>query len=259
MIRIGAKVCRFCNTRFESTFDGSPLEPPFSVLPDFSNPPSRSDASEEPSKEPGSKDSPREGGIPKFNLPQFGKLFKHSKDSPQQDANQQGKYGPGVREQVFEVIVRQALAGAPWREICAGPMHVNNITAQEVEAEVRRRMGMLQELDDADVNTVDHNVRKCDKLTKRLLQIADDIASGHPQKNLPSDMRVLVRQLMAAVDAIKEQADNNALTNAILQNEVDSYGTKYDALLDLLNSRNGIIDRLRKRLADLGVEDAEDA
>jgi phosphoribosylaminoimidazole-succinocarboxamide synthase len=49
-----------------------------------------------------------------------------------------------VRAQVFEVIVRQALAGAPWREICAGPMQVNNISADEVEAEVTRRQALLK-------------------------------------------------------------------------------------------------------------------
>jgi hypothetical protein len=49
----------------------------------------------------------------------------------------------GVRQQVFEVIVRQAIAGAPWREICAGPMQVNNITEQEVEQEIVRRQAML--------------------------------------------------------------------------------------------------------------------
>jgi hypothetical protein len=54
-----------------------------------------------------------------------------------------GSYGSGVRAQVFEVIVRQALAGAPWRDICAGPMSVNNITAEEVEAEVKRRQALL--------------------------------------------------------------------------------------------------------------------
>ncbi|MBX9669900.1 MAG: hypothetical protein K2X93_19920, partial [Candidatus Obscuribacterales bacterium] len=55
-----------------------------------------------------------------------------------------GSYGSGVRAQVFEVIVRQALAGAPWREICAGPMSVNNITADEVEQEVKRREALLK-------------------------------------------------------------------------------------------------------------------
>jgi hypothetical protein len=54
-----------------------------------------------------------------------------------------GSYGSGVRAQVFEVIVRQALAGAPWREICAAPMQVNNISAEEVEAEVKRRQSLL--------------------------------------------------------------------------------------------------------------------
>jgi hypothetical protein len=54
-----------------------------------------------------------------------------------------GSYGSGVRAQVFEVIVRQALAGAPWKEICAGPMQVNNISADEVEGEVKRRQALL--------------------------------------------------------------------------------------------------------------------
>ena len=42
---------------------------------------------------------------------------------------------------VFDVIVQQALAGAPWREICAGPMDVNHIAPEEIEAEVRKRGG----------------------------------------------------------------------------------------------------------------------
>lgn len=52
-----------------------------------------------------------------------------------------GKYGAGVRSQVFEVIVMQAMAGAPWQEICQGPMQVNSITIEEVEGEIRRRGG----------------------------------------------------------------------------------------------------------------------
>ncbi len=52
-------------------------------------------------------------------------------------------YGSGVRTQVFEVIVRQAMAGAPWRQICAGPMQVNNIDPEEIEQEVNRRRGLL--------------------------------------------------------------------------------------------------------------------
>jgi uncharacterized protein YfaS (alpha-2-macroglobulin family) len=51
-----------------------------------------------------------------------------------------GSYGSGVRAQVFEVIVRQAIAGAPWPEICAGPMAINSISVEEVEAEVGRRV-----------------------------------------------------------------------------------------------------------------------
>ena len=58
-----------------------------------------------------------------------------------------GNYTSSVRKQVFEVVVRQAMAGAPWKEICAGPMSVNNISHGEVEREVRRRRGLMQERD----------------------------------------------------------------------------------------------------------------
>ncbi|HEY9714131.1 MAG TPA: hypothetical protein V6C72_11715, partial [Chroococcales cyanobacterium] len=50
-----------------------------------------------------------------------------------------GQVGSGVRQQVFEVIVRQAMAGAPWEAICQGPMQVNGITVEEVQREVARR------------------------------------------------------------------------------------------------------------------------
>jgi hypothetical protein len=49
-----------------------------------------------------------------------------------------GPHESDVRAQVLEVIVKQALAGAPWREICAGPMQVTGITVEEVEAELER-------------------------------------------------------------------------------------------------------------------------
>ncbi len=55
-----------------------------------------------------------------------------------------GPYGSGVRQQVFEVIVRQAIAGAAWKVICAGPMQINNISVEEIEEEVERRRGDLQ-------------------------------------------------------------------------------------------------------------------
>ncbi len=50
-----------------------------------------------------------------------------------------GSYASGVRAQVFEVIVRQAMNGAPWQQLCAGPMQVNNISPAEIESEVERR------------------------------------------------------------------------------------------------------------------------
>ena len=57
-------------------------------------------------------------------------------------STQAGSFGSGVRQQVFEVVVRQAMAGAAWQQICAGPMQVNNITPEEVQAEVDRRIAL---------------------------------------------------------------------------------------------------------------------
>ncbi|MBC7998755.1 MAG: hypothetical protein IAF58_12475 [Leptolyngbya sp.] len=53
-------------------------------------------------------------------------------------------YTSGVRAQVFEVIVRQAMAGAPWRAICEGPLLVNKIHPDEIQAEVERRKANLK-------------------------------------------------------------------------------------------------------------------
>ncbi len=50
-----------------------------------------------------------------------------------------GPYGDGVRRQIVEVIVRQALVGAPWEEICAAVMKANNITPEEIKCELALR------------------------------------------------------------------------------------------------------------------------
>jgi len=53
------------------------------------------------------------------------------------------QFGEGVRGQVFEVVVRQGVVGAPWRSICAGPMAVNNIDPDDVQIEINRRLKVL--------------------------------------------------------------------------------------------------------------------
>lgn len=64
-------------------------------------------------------------------------------------------YGACVRAQVFEVIVRQARVGAPWRIICDGPMMVNGITEEEVLAEVERRGGPVHKTEHRDTGLCD--------------------------------------------------------------------------------------------------------
>ncbi len=67
---------------------------------------------------------------------------KLSRSFQNEEKDHFAQHDSSLRDQVFEVVVRHALAGAPWREICAGPMLVNDIDPQEVEAEVVRRRGM---------------------------------------------------------------------------------------------------------------------
>lgn len=76
------------------------------------------------------------------------KKGKSEKSAPTQPGDSsfvggQGSYGSGVRSQVFEVVVRQAMAGVDYRTVCAGPMSVNKITPEEVEEEVARRQALL--------------------------------------------------------------------------------------------------------------------
>jgi hypothetical protein len=49
------------------------------------------------------------------------------------------QYGPHVRALTLQMIVEHALAGAPWREICAQPMKANLITEEEVLLEIQAR------------------------------------------------------------------------------------------------------------------------
>jgi hypothetical protein len=87
--------------------------------------------------------------------------------------------GTGVRAQVFEVIVRQALSGAPWREICAGPMEVNNICPQQVEAAVRLRRA------ETHTGTEDCRCQKCKQIRQGRRERANQAvaAIGHSEQS----------------------------------------------------------------------------
>lgn len=55
------------------------------------------------------------------------------------EQSQSGVYGASIKQQVFEVIVRQAMAGAPWRDICNAAMIANGIDPKDIEEELRHR------------------------------------------------------------------------------------------------------------------------
>jgi hypothetical protein len=137
LIKSIATICRHCNTKKASdetreSTDGQQSSDETRTAED------KGQTSFEPEA---TRDSPQTGG----------KKQKKSRDEEHHSkskgafkfAKEPPRYGEGVRGQVFEVIVRQGMAGAPWKVICAGPMQVNNISEDEVEAEIRRRRNLL--------------------------------------------------------------------------------------------------------------------
>ncbi len=91
-----------------------------------------------------------------------------------------GVYGTSIKQMVFEVILRQAMAGAPWKEICKGPMKVNGIDPKEIEEELNRRHAGSSERDlngDASKNssgfpydTIDEEIEKVIELEQNQLK-----------------------------------------------------------------------------------------
>jgi hypothetical protein len=115
-----------------------------------------------------------------------------------------GVYGTSIKQQVFEVILRQAMAGAPWKEICKGPMKVNGIDPQEIEEELKRRQAGLSDRDqngDASKNssgfpyeTIDEEIEKVieleqsqEKQKKKNKDKKRDEKGKSKRKNKPKD------------------------------------------------------------------------
>jgi Ca-activated chloride channel family protein len=125
-------------------------------------------------------------------------------------SSQSGSYGMGVRAQVLEVIVRQAIAGAPWRQICAGSMQVNNITEEEVQAEVDRRLALLQKNNQAhppappSQSGMGAILKKLEEFGQALTGKRDTAPTGHEHKH--SREIETVRKLLTDFLSLFEQA-----------------------------------------------------
>lgn len=150
--------------------------------------------------------------------PQCGQKSEIAEPGSQQ---KEPMYGTAVRQQVFEVIVRQAIAGAPWRLICKGPMMINKITEAEIEAEVARRngnqqpSGTEQPLDQA-------RVKACEEKEEEELDTwINDLLNNAVDKTLSGKIKSVIERL-------KELTD-------LRDNEKQALNGKINKLLDLLN------------------------
>lgn len=127
---------------------------------------------------------------------------------PSIDPSDKPAYGEGVRAQVFEVIVRQAIAGAPWQEICKGPMQINNISAKEVEAEVKRRMIHIGLCDGEEVETPINDKRERGnhlfeidfKPTSKRIKDSFDAVSSLTKSELFHSRKAMVKQKRVLTD-----------------------------------------------------------
>ncbi|MBX9669447.1 MAG: zinc ribbon domain-containing protein [Candidatus Obscuribacterales bacterium] len=232
MVRNEAVLCRFCQSKITRAYIDHEIEAP---------PPSQ------PTKEP--------GGIARFNP--LANLFRVPKDTHPLSVP---SYGEGVRKQVIEVIVRQALAGAPWREICQGPMLVNGITPEEIEEEIRKRKGLISPVETNEQNSIEDNFVKCEQQIMKMLQISNELnlsQSNRQRTVLAEELKEVAKQLRHAMSFLKQRTSADHETSELLQLKLDGYNTKYDAMLDLLNLKEKEIISLNKKLAEFTDPDID--
>jgi hypothetical protein len=155
-----------------------------------------------------------------------------------------GSYGSGVRAQVFEVIVRQAIAGAPWQAICAMPMQVNGITTKEVEAEVSRRRGGGHEPPSAPVPKKTPPSKGSGSIALALSLPSQQLSSlravianlAENSDSAPADMHAQLGKVVSELDSLLitiqhlEQTTSKAASEAKLQADLERelHRTKQD-------------------------------
>lgn len=110
-------------------------------------------------------------------------------------------YGAHVRHQVFEVIVRQALSGADWKDICAGAMQLNNISIEEVEWEISRRFRSVSR------DAQDDEFLGLPDVRRRLLLLVDDLEhllSEIPKRAIMADLAQAAGRIEAIIARIPQ-------------------------------------------------------
>lgn len=168
----------------------------------------------------------------------FGNMTRRRQDG-------RSTYGSGVRDQVFEVIVRQAIAGAPWREICAGPMEVNKIDVEDIEAEVKRRRKQMMDpkifkKDKEDKSAKDKDAKKGKNAPLQFHEVDENPWSPKPAPPRPFLAKAeTLNSATARLQKLYKQLDE-FLENAVKDKDQKEYGEKMVAEL------HDIIDEVMK-------------
>lgn len=154
-----------------------------------------------------------------------------------------------VRQQVFEVIVRQAIAGAPWREMCAGPMTVNSITEDEILEEVERRR-----------NASNPRPSKADKEKRVTPRKDEEFKSEHPARPFfeteqPSSPSMRLDKLQRRLEdflekAIEDEQQRKYSKKLILElNEIANSVIRLEALVGTIRSEIAVNVDLERELS----------
>lgn len=180
----------------------------------------------------------------------------------------QNIYGAGVRKQIFEVIVRQALAGAPWKEICAGPMLVNNISPEEVERELDKRRKEINKQDSEKITELTTTDPENQQLRAELEELRDqareiliDLQKQLPQVDAEEETELDLENLTEEISSARElKPVRSAYSTARAFAKQLKYSTPLSVELETELARQineggmlAVIARLQLKNANLGL------
>src|SRR5687767_9369253 len=105
-------------------------------------------------------------------------------------------FGSSPRDLLFKAIVKQALAGAPWREICGSLMQKQNIKMEEVEGVLRKiRQSDVTQTEDAGASL--GPTKEGQEVSKQELRLPGELGEEHT--NRAHLLEVIVTQALAGV------------------------------------------------------------
>ncbi|MDZ4837139.1 MAG: hypothetical protein SGJ27_25420 [Candidatus Melainabacteria bacterium] len=160
--------------------------------------------------------------------------------------------GNSIRFQVLEVVVRQAMAGAPWREICAAPMRVHNILEDEVEREVYRRLNLGKDALTAEQRqSLNHYIERWKNIVEKrelapVREIEECVGAAYQRRGLESPAVVICQSpamlyfylmTLTGRDGLSESDNIDRAKMLLSQDQTETFRKNCDESIRLLSSK----------------------